>query len=94
MNVIICLILLFSSVFIIYKLYKLNNGDVIEGLNTFNGRQAIQKDYFYDTLFDDVYYYPNDEDPNGQLGMSKCLSECAGNCVEYGNSSNGYCFPY
>lgn len=65
---------------------------------TFNGRMAIDDQYFYDKLFDDVTYYANDYDyDTGALiktGWEKCKMECSGNCVEYYVSGNSYCFPY
>ena len=77
---------------------------VIEGLNTFNGRMAIDDQYFYDKLFDDVYYYPNDYEKNyereeeiGKLiktGWIKCKEECPGYCMEFGVTGHSYCFPY
>lgn len=64
----------------------------------FNGRMAIDDQYFYDKLFDNVVYYPNeylkDESMNEvvKTGMEKCQQECQGNCVEYYVSGNAYCF--
>lgn len=57
---------------------------------TFNGRMAIDDQYFYDKLFDNVIYYPNKyaEDDNlndvVETGWDKCLMECKGKCIEYG----------
>lgn len=63
---------------------------IIEGmLNTFTGRLAIDDQYFYDKMFDDVYYYPN-----GSGGCFLCKSSCSGHCVEYGPTNNCHCFPY
>ncbi len=76
----------------------------IEGLNTFNGRMAIDDQYFYDKLFDDVSYFPNEYDKDyktgeeiGKLlttGWIRCKEECPGYCVEYGVHGASYCFPY
>jgi hypothetical protein len=88
---------------IVYKSYSKNQ--TIEGLNTFNGRMAIDDQYFYDKLFDDVYYYPNEYESNyergeeiGKLiktGWVRCKEECKhGHCVEYGPTGRSYCFPY
>lgn|SRR5579863_3161787 len=64
----------------------------------FNGRMAIDDQYFYDKLFDDVVYYENDYDyDTGKLittGWDKCKTNCQGNCVEYFLSGDSYCFPY
>ena len=80
----------------IFLLYDKSN--VIEGLTTFNGEMAIDDQYFYDKTFDDVVYYPNQYIDNSELenivisGFEKCLTECNGTCVEYGITSNAYCF--
>jgi hypothetical protein len=73
-------------------------------LNTFNGRMAIDDQYFFDKLFDDVSYYPNEYQKNyesgeqiGKLiktGWIRCKEECPGKCMEYGISGHTYCFPY
>jgi len=68
--------------------------------STFNGRMAIDDQYFYDKLFDDVVYYPNEYENDYNLndilstGWEKCKMECTGHCVEYGLTSNAYCFSY
>jgi len=73
---------------------------VVEGLNTFNGRMAIDDQYQYDKLFDDVTYYKNEFTEDEQLsdisvtGWIRCKQECPGHCVEYGQTSNAWCFPY
>lgn len=91
---------LFIYLFILY----IYNQKTIEGLNTFNGRMAIDDQYFYDKLFDDVVYYPNQYDKDyktgeeiGKLintGWIRCNTECSGHCVEYGVHGHSYCFPY
>ena len=66
--------------------------------STFNGRMAIDDQYFYDKLFDNVTYYPNKYDKNYELGdviangWELCKQDCPGNCVEYGQTGNSYCF--
>ena len=75
---------------------------IVEGLNTFNGRMAIQDQYFFDKLFDDVIYYPNKYDKDyetgeeiGKLiktGWQECREKCPNHCVEFGISGNSYCF--
>jgi hypothetical protein len=94
----IILLLIISIVLFLYK-YKKNNDDskLIEGLYTFNGRMAIDDQYYYDKVFDDVIYYPNEYTPDQDLvitGWIKCKQECPGYCVEYMVSGNSYCFPY
>ena len=100
-KIIIIILLVFLALFI----YK-NQKPIVEGLNTFNGRMAIDDQYFYDKLFDDVYYYPNEYEKNyergeeiGKLiktGWQRCKEECpsSGNCMEYGISGASYCFPF
>lgn len=88
-------------IFICNFCYKQNN--LIEGLNTFNGRMAIDDQYFYDKLFDDVIYYPNEYERDynsseeiGKLittGWIRCKEECPGHCMEYGITGASYCFP-
>ena len=66
----------------------------------FNGRMAIDDQYYFDALFDDAIYYPNSYDQNYMLndvietGMQKCQRECSGNCVEFGVTNNATCFAY
>lgn len=86
------LVLLLVVGVLVYR-HRWGTPDLVEGLNTFNGRMAINDMYFYDRLFSDVYYYANSEDGN-TTGWSKCKSECPGHCVEYMVSGNSYCFPY
>lgn len=58
--------------------------------STFNGRMAIDDQYFYDKLFDNTVYYPNKyaEDDNlndvVKTGWLDCLENCKGHCIEYG----------
>ena len=85
---------------LIWLVYR--NCVIVEGLNTFNGRMAVDDQYFYDKVFDDVTYYPNKYDKDyetgeeiGQLlmtGWQQCKLECPGNCMEYGLSGRTYCF--
>ena len=90
---IIILIIIFI-IFIIYNTHCLTTNTTnttIEHLNTFNGRMAIDDQYFYDKLFDDVVYYPNkyekDYDTGEEIGKLletgwiRCLKDCTGNCV-------------
>ena len=66
--------------------------DYQDRIPPFNGED------YYDTLFDDVIYFPNEIDPNTGIekmsGYLRCKNNCAGNCVEYGPTGNSYCFPY
>ena len=64
---------------------------------TTNGTQAIDDQYFYDKLFDNVTYYGNEYDTGYNLGdiistgWDKCKNECNAECVEYGITGNTYC---
>jgi hypothetical protein len=97
------LIILFSAIFIIFVINNLRERfGIIEGLNTFNGKSAIDDQDLYDKLFENVIYYPNEYKKNentleeiGKLintGWIKCLSKCDGYCIEYGITGNSYCF--
>lgn len=66
----------------------------------FNGSIAIDDQYFYDKIFDNVVYYPNEYEAQANwndvvaTGWEKCQTDCQGHCVEYGITGNSYCFPY
>ncbi len=66
--------------------------------SSFNGRMAIDDQYFYNKIFDNVAYFDNKYDyDSGDLittGWETCKMQCTGNCVEYGLSGATYCFPY
>lgn len=83
------MILIVSS--LLYLMISQKN-DLVEGLNTFVGRMAVDDQYFYDKTFDDVFYYPNE--PSGITGWDRCCKECPYRCVEYGVTGNASCFPY
>ena len=93
-------ILIISVIIII--IYKYKKSLTIEGLYTFNGRMAINDQWFVDKLFDDVYYMPNKyEQPYktgeeigklAQTGYDYCSQFCPGTCLEYGITGNAYCF--
>lgn len=44
-----------------------------------------------DKLFSDIIPYDNQLD--GRLGLDICLEKCNGECLEYGQTGNAYCFP-
>lgn len=90
-SAIFILIILFSSYLSINK-KDVNKDDLVEGLNTFVGRMAVDDQYFYDKTFDDVFYYPNE--PEGVTGWDRCNSECPGRCVENGIYGSSWCFAY
>jgi hypothetical protein len=93
----ICLIIIIIILLVFIKFTS------IEGLNTFNGKMAIDDQYFYDKIFDDVIYYPNEYEKSyatneqiGKLeitGWDRCNQMCKGRCIEYGVTGNSYCFP-
>ena len=41
--------------------------------------------------FEDMVVYDND--PDGRLGLDKCIENCHGYCVEFGQTGTAYCFP-
>ena len=63
----------------------------IEGLNTFNGRMAIDDQYYYDKLFDNVVYIPNSPEIDG---WTKCntMKGPYDHCVEFGLTGDSYLF--
>ena len=68
--------------------------------SSFNGRMAVDDQYFYDKLFDDVVYYPNEYGKDldlGELlstGWERCKMECPGHCVENAIHGATSCFSY
>lgn len=50
-------------------------------------------DFKDDKIFNDVYSYENDQNLE-ILGIDKCLKDCNGNCVEYGQTGTAFCFPF
>jgi len=100
-KLIIIIILILCLIYYIYTTYK-NNNNNIEGLLTFNGRMSIDDQYYYDTMFEDVVYYPNEyvtKSESGEeigklmkTGWMRCKEECAGNCTEFGVTGHSYCF--
>ncbi len=94
----IILFLLVILIIIALVRYYSKSNDIIEGLNTFNGRLAIDDQYFYDQLFDNVTYYPNKYVDDYELndieirGIDKCYRDCKGYCTEFGLTGIAYCF--
>jgi hypothetical protein len=41
--------------------------------------------------FDDLIVYDNDAD--GRIGLDKCIENCHGYCVEFGQTGSAYCYP-
>lgn len=41
--------------------------------------------------FTDMIVYDND--PDGRIGLDKCIEKCNGYCVEYGMTGAAYCYP-
>lgn len=87
---------------IIIAIYKYKKSSSVEGLYTFNGRLSSDLQWFYDKLFNEVYYFPNRFDQPyktgeeiGRLietGYDHCCRVCNGSCVEYGVMGDAYCF--
>ena len=62
-------------------------------LGLFNlGREKPVSNTYEDKLFTDMITYENDPD-GGQIGLDKCLAECQGNCLEFGQTGLAWCFP-
>ncbi len=98
---------IFLIIFLVVAFYLFIKKDRpinIEGLQTFNGRMAIDDQWYHDKLFDDVAYYPNEYEEDyergeeiGKLlktGWMRCKEECPGHCVEFGVTGHSHCFPY
>jgi hypothetical protein len=75
----------------------------VKNLGTF---EALRKESpisktFEDDLFKDLIYYENDEsikmieggETLGRMGLDKCLENCKGQCLEYGQTGVAWCFP-
>jgi hypothetical protein len=45
-------------------------------------------------LFSDVVFYEGAHTVDGDLGLERCIKNCKGMCVEYGQTGDAYCFPY
>lgn len=41
--------------------------------------------------FDDLIVYDNQ--PDGRIGLDKCIEQCQGYCVEHGQTGSAYCYP-
>lgn len=41
--------------------------------------------------FDDIIEYQNE--PDGRIGLDKCIENCNGYCVEFGMTGDAHCFP-
>ncbi len=89
--IIICILIILSLSCLAINQNNQKN-DLVEGLNTFVGRMAVDDQYFYDKTFDDVFYYPNE--PDGVSGWDRCNSECPGRCVENGVYGSSWCWAY
>lgn len=66
--------------------------------NTFVPEEEIIREVipiFHDPLFSDIKLYINDNKPYEEQisGLSKCLDNCSGKCVEFGITGNTFCFP-
>ena len=54
-------------------------------------RNNIDFNLFNDLTFRNVLVYDND--PDGRLGLDRCLDNKVGYCIEYGYSGVGYYYP-
>jgi hypothetical protein len=80
----------------ISNLYSNNLANTIVAPNTYaNYIENIKSGNrtYDDKLFDDLISYENDPNDPLNTGVFKCLTECSGNCVEYGMTGLAYCFP-
>ncbi len=96
------IVLLLTVILVVFIIYKYNKKELVEGLYTFNGRMAQDLQWYHDTIFDNVYYFPNTyaqpyetAEQSGKLletGWDRCNRECPGRCMEFGQSGNSYCW--
>jgi hypothetical protein len=90
---IIFILLIFG---IVYWIFGSGSYDVVEGLDSFNGRMAVDNQYMYDSLFNSTVGYNSDYIGDSEdlleTGWSKCKKECMGHCVEFGLSGFATCF--
>jgi hypothetical protein len=44
-------------------------------------------------LFSDVTFYEGSHTVDGDLGLERCIKNCKGMCMEFGQTGDAYCFP-
>lgn len=64
-----------------------------EEISRENAINNINAQLLNNLLFRDVIMYENDLDPEGRLGLDKCLDNKSGYCVEYGHTGVAYYYP-
>lgn len=105
MWIIILILLLITT---ILTIYFLNNNQYYKNFEGFDPNSFVLSDpfrkiekesilkqnnaqLFDDITFGDVIMYEND--PDGRLGLDKCLDNTDGYCVEYGQTGVAYYYP-
>ena len=88
-----CVNIILWTILLILLLYVWNRNETyIE--STIFPKKNVQPEILKDMFFQDVVMIDNDEDlSTGMLGIDKCMDQCNGNCVEYGITGQGMCFP-
>ncbi len=95
------MIYIYITIIIIVLIYLCYNKQKMENFYTFNGRMAIDDQYYFDKLFDNVVYYPNryaDDYESGEeigkllaTGWNDCKTHCRGYCTEFGVHGHTHC---
>lgn len=84
--IITCIVLILVLIYVLFvrKPIEENFGDPVSVKKTPDILDLKQQ-------FDDIITYDND--PNGRIGLDKCIEKCNGYCVEFGLTGSAYCFP-
>jgi len=48
---------------------------------------------YEDDIFANIITYENDIYLDGKLGLEKCIEQCNGECLEFGQTGIAHCFP-
>jgi len=67
---------------------KMSYSDILPQKGVRQGSDALDG-----MLFEDVNLFESEHTVGGELGVEKCIKKCDGMCVEFGMTSDAYCFP-
>lgn len=84
--IIICILLIIGLSYFLFfsRQYEEKFGDEVSVKKTPDVLDLKQQ-------FEDLIGYDND--PNGRIGLDKCIEKCKGYCVEFGLTGSAYCYP-
>lgn len=84
------IIAILAGAYILYMKYEKHHGKKEKFGDELSMRQTHEildpKKQFTDMI---VY----DNDPDGRIGLDKCIEMCNGYCVEFGQTGAAYCYP-